>query len=66
MRKILVDTNVALDLDWTDFEDSVQFIIGEGLEVDYIVTRNVQDFTTSSIPAVTPDEFLQIVADIEP
>ena len=63
----VTDKNIfkALDLDWEDFEDSVQFIIGEELEVDYIVTRNIQDFASSSISAVTPDIFLQIVADIE-
>jgi len=55
----------ALDLDWEDFEDSVQFVVGEGLDIDYIVTRNVQDFSSCSIPAVTPDEFLKIVAVIE-
>jgi predicted nucleic acid-binding protein len=34
----------ALEAEWDDFEDSVQFIVGEGLSVDYIVTRNTQDF----------------------
>jgi hypothetical protein len=52
-------------LEWGDFEDSVQFIVGEGLSVDYIVTRNVKDFTLSSIEAVTPEQFIQAVIDIE-
>ena len=39
----------ALDLDWDDFEDSVQYVVGEGLSVDYIITRNIQDFSSSSI-----------------
>ena len=51
----------ALDLDWNDFEDSVQFVVGEGLAVDYIVTRNTHDFSSSSIPAVTPEQFLQAI-----
>ena len=55
----------ALDLTWDDFEDSVQFTVGEGLSADYIVSRNTQDFSSSSIPAVTPEQFLQIIADIE-
>jgi len=55
----------ALDLDWKDFEDSVQFVVGEGLAVDYIITRNIQDFTACSFPVVTPDEFIKIVTDIE-
>ena len=63
----VTDTHIyqALDLDWKDFEDSVQFVVGEGLDVDYIVTRNVQDFFSCSIPAVTPDNFLKIIADTE-
>ena len=57
------DIYKALDLTWDDFEDSVQFTVGEGLSADYIVTRNTQDFTSSHIPAVTPEQFLQIIAD---
>ena len=53
----------ALDLDWDDFEDSVQFTVGESLSADYIVTRNTQDFTSSSIPAVTPEVFMRIIVD---
>jgi predicted nucleic acid-binding protein len=58
------DIYKALDLTWDDFEDSVQFVVGEGLSVNYIVTRNTQDFSSSSIPAVTPEQFLQIIADM--
>jgi hypothetical protein len=29
---------------------------------DYIVTRNVDDFSNSPIPALTPAEFLQKIA----
>jgi len=52
----------ALDLTWDDFEDSVQFTVGEGLSADYIITRNTQDFSYSPIPAITPQQFLHIVA----
>ena len=55
----------ALNLDWDDFEDSVQYIVGEGLSVDYIVTKNTQDFTLGSVGAVTPEQFLRIIADSE-
>ena len=53
----------ALDLEWGDFEDSVQYTVGEGLSVDYIVTRNTKDFSAGSIPAVTPEQFIQIIID---
>jgi predicted nucleic acid-binding protein len=58
------DIYQALELEWDDFEDSVQFIVGEGLSVDYIVTRNTTDFTSSSIETVTPEQFIQTVIDL--
>ena len=48
----------ALDLGWADFEDSVQYVVGESLSVDYIITRNAQDFSFSSIPALRPEQFM--------
>jgi predicted nucleic acid-binding protein len=51
----------ALDLEWDDFEDSVQYVVGEGLATDYIVTRNTKDFTFGSIPPVTPEQFIKII-----
>ena len=53
----------ALYLDWNDFEDSVQYVVGESLEVDYIVTRNTSDYKTGSIPAVTPQEFITLISE---
>ena len=55
----------ALDLDWNDFEDSVQYTVGESLAVDYIVSRNTQDFIFGSISALTPEQFIQTVTDLE-
>jgi len=54
----------ALDLDWNDFEDAVQYIVGESFSVDYIITRNTVDFSGSNIPAVTPEQFIDIIAKI--
>ena len=55
----------ALDLEWSDFEDSVQYIVGESVSADYIVTRNIQDFSSSSIPAVTPEDFIKTITKDE-
>ena len=52
----------ALDLHWEDFEDSVQYVVGENFPVDYIITRNVNDYTSGSINAVTPEQFIQVIA----
>jgi len=61
----VTDNNIyqALDLDWDDFEDSVQYIVGEGLSVDYIVTRNIKDFVFGSIPAVTPEQLIETITN---
>lgn len=48
----------AIDLDWGDFEDAVQYAAGERLSVDYIVTRNVADFKLTDLPVVTPEALL--------
>ncbi|MCL2318858.1 MAG: PIN domain-containing protein [Treponema sp.] len=55
------DIYQALNLEWNDFEDSVQYVVGEGLAVDYIVTRNTQDFASGSILAVTPEQFIMAI-----
>ena len=51
-------------MEWDDFEDSVQFIVGKGLAVDYIVTRNTKDFASGSIDVITPEQFIQAIADL--
>ena len=56
--------HLALDLDWDDFEDSVQYIVGESFSADYIVTRNIKDYTSGSIPALTPEEFLHAITTV--
>jgi predicted nucleic acid-binding protein len=68
LRKLIKVVNVAavtgdnvcqaLELEWDDFEDSIQYMAGENLFVEYIVTRNPQDFEHGSITAVTPEKFL--------
>jgi len=55
------DIYKALELEWGDFEDSVQFVVGESLSVDYIITRNPSDFSPGNIPAVTPEEFIKTI-----
>jgi len=52
------------DLDWDDFEDSVQYVVGESFFVDYIITRNTKDFSDNSIPAVTPEQFIKIITAV--
>ena len=55
----------ALDLDWSDFEDSVQFVVGENLSVDFIITRNINDFSRGRVPAITPEQFIETITTID-
>lgn len=47
-----------LDMDWKDFEDSVQYMVAECCQVDCIITRNQEDYGNSRIAVESPDEFL--------
>jgi predicted nucleic acid-binding protein len=51
----------AVSLDWGDFEDAVQYAVGESVAVDYIVTRNKADFASASLPVVSPEELLALL-----
>ncbi len=42
-------------------EDSMQHQSSIACKLDYIVTRNVDDFEKATVPAVTPEEFLKLV-----
>ena len=52
------DLTHAVDLNWKDFEDAVQSVIAERIHADYIITRNVRDFSKSRVMAFTPPELL--------
>ena len=52
------DLTVAAAKKWTDFEDALQSVTAERIGADYIVTRNVKDFTESKVMAFTPQELL--------
>ncbi len=52
-----VETSVASA--FADFEDGMQNACAMECKADYIVTRNVDDFTTSSLNVVEPSQFLQ-------
>lgn len=48
----------ARSLGFGDFEDALQAASAEACLADWIVTRNANDFAKSTIPALTPQEFL--------
>ena len=50
----------ALDnADFKDFEECLQMECAKSFYADYIVTRNIEDFSYSKIKCITPDELCQ-------
>lgn len=54
-----VITNALSDTGFTDFEDCLQDQCASAFRADYIITRNTDDFTCSSVPAITPSAFCE-------
>jgi predicted nucleic acid-binding protein len=48
-----------------DFEDCLQIEAAKAVEADYIITRNIKDFSASNITAILPENFLQMFAEVQ-
>ena len=53
--------NVTNNPQTNDLEDGLQIICAEKYHLDYIITRNVKDFIHSHVPAILPQDFLEII-----
>ena len=47
--------------DFSDFEDALQYYCALDAGCDIILTRNLKDFKHSSIPVLTPDQFIKTI-----
>ena len=54
-----------LNNDFDDFEDCLQSECAMAVNADYIITRNVQDYSHSEIPALLPEQLLKKLAPTE-
>ena len=45
--------------DFNDLEDRLQVECARSVNADYIITRDITDFSASPIPAILPGEFLK-------
>lgn len=48
----------AVNMKWDDFEDAIQSATAESIHADYIITRNLKDFSQSKVTALLPGELL--------
>lgn len=46
---------------YDDLEDCLQIQSAQNLKLNYIITRNVKDFTNSTVQAIAPEQFLEIL-----
>ena len=60
-----IDLLKALESKSGDFEDILLAETSARLMMDYIVTRNVKDFSGSRVKAITPKEFLALLKQTE-
>lgn len=54
------DIIAALNSQWKDFEDCVQYYVAKHKDMSYIITRNVKDFEETQPIPITPVEFLKL------
>jgi predicted nucleic acid-binding protein len=57
-NELVVDDSLASS--FNDYEDALQYYSAMKHKVDCIITRNVKDFASSTIPVLTPDEYLSM------
>ncbi|MDR3053343.1 MAG: PIN domain-containing protein, partial [Coriobacteriales bacterium] len=53
----------SLKQGWNDFEDCLVSRCAENVKADYIITRNSSDFKQSIVPALTPKELFDLLAN---
>lgn len=51
----------ALDLEFTDYEDAVLHESAASIHAQGIVTRNVSDFSTASLPVYAPPQLIALL-----
>jgi predicted nucleic acid-binding protein len=54
-------TDLALNSDFKDFEDAIQYFTALIYDQDLIITRNQPDFKESKIPVLTAGEFIKSI-----
>jgi predicted nucleic acid-binding protein len=54
------DILYAIDSPLKDFEDALQLAAAKSCMAKYIITRNIKHYKKSSVPAITPENFLKI------
>lgn len=59
MNQLQIDH--ALNSNFTDFEDALQYYSAKSGKMDFIITRNKNDYKHGSITVCTPTEYLTLI-----
>jgi predicted nucleic acid-binding protein len=51
-------TDLALNSEFADFEDAIQYYTALDAKLDVIITRNINDYKMSKLPVMTAGEFI--------
>ncbi len=54
--------DMALESEFSDFEDALQYFTAEKQGVDFIITRNKKDYAKGRIKAIAAQEYLDMIA----
>lgn len=57
------DLKTGLESDWPDLEDFLISKAAERIKADFIITRDAKGFVNSSVKALSPSEFLNLLSD---
>lgn len=56
------ECSLAAHSDMPDFEDAVLAYAAKAAHVDYLVTRNLEDYEHSPVPAILPGDYLGLLS----
>ena len=55
------DLLLSIESDFNDFEDAIQYYSALNIDdLNFILTKNVKDYTQSTIPIITPENFVSM------
>ena len=57
-KRFLANLKKAADMRFKDYEDAIQSACATRIKANYIVTRNIKDFSESKVTAIKPAELL--------
>ena len=46
-----------------DFEDCLQDRCAKKVDAKYIITKNTEDFSEAEVPAISPENFLNVISN---